>query len=576
MDAAPLPVTRSDVERAHEVIRGHVRRTPVIEVAAADLALEGAPVTFKLEQLQHTGSFKARGASYSVMTGDVPEAGVVAASGGNHGAALAWAAQAAGVPANVFVFSFTPQAKADRIRAYGATVHDGADGFDALMEQTLAFRDRTGALLVHAYDQPRTLAGQGTVAAEFLDQAPVDTLLVAVGGGGLIGGIAAYVEDRVKIVSVEPERAPTLRDALAAGRPVPSPAGGIAADSLGPGQVGALVFPIAQRHVDLALTVTETAIHDAWRLLWDRLRLVVEPGGAVALAALTSGAYRPAPDERVGVLLCGANTGIVGVPRPAMKIASFNINGIRARIEALLAWLDEATPDVALLQEIKCVDEAFPVEPFADRGYNVEVHGQKGFNGVAILSKLPLEDVSRGLPGDDSDDHARWIEATVIGRRAVRVCGLYLPNGNPAPGPKYDYKLAWMARLHARATALLAAEEAAVLAGDWNVIPQDEDAARPDAWRRDALGLPETRAAFRRVLNLGYTDAFRARVRGPGHYSFWDYQAGAFDRNDGIRIDHLLLTPQAADLMTDVGIDAAVRGRDKPSDHVPVWITLDA
>ncbi|MGR3803464.1 exodeoxyribonuclease III [Marinibacterium profundimaris] len=259
-----------------------------------------------------------------------------------------------------------------------------------------------------------------------------------------------------------------------------------------------------------------------------------------------------------------------------MKIATFNINGIRARAEALPTWLDEAQPDVALLQEIKSVDESFPRELFEDRGYNVETHGQKSFNGVAILSKLPLEDVTRGLPGDDDDDHARWIEATVVGEKAVRLCGLYLPNGNPVPGPKYDYKLAWMERLRTRASELLASEELAVMAGDYNIIPQAEDAARPDAWREDALFRLESREAFRRILALGFTDAFRATNQAPGHYSFWDYQAGAWDRNDGIRIDHLLLTPQAADRLTDCGIDAEIRGRTKPSDHVPVWIELDA
>ncbi|OYX44266.1 MAG: exodeoxyribonuclease III [Rhodobacterales bacterium 32-67-9] len=259
-----------------------------------------------------------------------------------------------------------------------------------------------------------------------------------------------------------------------------------------------------------------------------------------------------------------------------MKIATFNINGIKARAEALPAWLDEASPDVVLLQEIKSVDEAFPRELFEDRGYFVETHGQKGFNGVAILSKLPLEDVTRGLPGDEADEQARWIEATVVGKTALRLCGLYLPNGNPAPGPKYDYKLAWMARMKARAAELLADEIPVVLGGDYNVIPQSEDAARPEIWTEDALFLPESRAAFRRILHLGYTEAFRAREPGPGHYSFWDYQAGAWAKNNGIRIDHLLLSPQAADLMRGVGIDKAVRGGDKPSDHVPVWIDLDA
>lgn len=259
-----------------------------------------------------------------------------------------------------------------------------------------------------------------------------------------------------------------------------------------------------------------------------------------------------------------------------MKIATFNINGIKARIEQLTGWLEGAKPDVAVLQEIKSQDGTFPREIFEDMGYRVETHGQKSFNGVAILSRLPLEDITRGLPGDDGDEQARWIEATVVGDRAVRVCGLYLPNGNPAPGPKYDYKLGWMARLRDRAEALLAAEEPAIMAGDYNVIPQDEDAARPEAWKTDALALPESRDAFRRIVNLGFTDAFRARTRAPGHYSFWDYQAGAWNRNDGIRIDHVLLTPQAADLLRDCWIERDLRGQDKPSDHVPVWVDLDA
>lgn len=260
-----------------------------------------------------------------------------------------------------------------------------------------------------------------------------------------------------------------------------------------------------------------------------------------------------------------------------MKIATFNINGIKARIEALPAWLDDAQPDVALLQEIKSVDDAFPREVFEDRGYNVETHGQKSFNGVAILSKLPLEDVTRGLPGDEHDAQARYIEATVVGdSSALRLCGLYLPNGNPAPGPKYDYKLAWMERLRLRAKDLLAEEIPFVMAGDYNIIPQMEDAATPDSWREDALFRLDSRTAFRRLLNLGLTEAFRARTQGPGHYSFWDYQAGAWNRNNGIRIDHLLLCPQAADMLRECQIDKDVRGRDKPSDHVPVCIDLAA
>lgn len=259
-----------------------------------------------------------------------------------------------------------------------------------------------------------------------------------------------------------------------------------------------------------------------------------------------------------------------------MRIATFNINGIKARFEGLTEWLTDSAPDVAVLQEIKSVDEAFPREHFEDLGYIVETHGQKSFNGVALLSKLPLEDVTRGLPGDADDEQARWIEATVMGETPVRVCGMYLPNGNPVPGPKYDYKLAWMERLKARAQDLLNAEEIAVMCGDYNIIPQDEDAARPDAWREDALARPESRRAFREVLNLGFTEAFRAVNQGPGQYSFWDYQRGAYDRNDGIRIDHHLLTPQAADLLQTCWIEADVRGREKPSDHVPVWIELAA
>ena len=259
-----------------------------------------------------------------------------------------------------------------------------------------------------------------------------------------------------------------------------------------------------------------------------------------------------------------------------MKLATFNINGIKARIEALPAWLSAAQPDVVCLQEIKSVDEGFPREIFEAMGYRVETHGQKSFNGVAILSKLPLEDVTRGLPGDDADEQARWIEATVICRRPIRVCGLYLPNGNPAPGPKYDYKLAWMSRMEARAKVLLAQEEPTVFCGDYNVIPQDADAAKPELWTTDALALPQSRAAYRRLLALGLTDAFRARDASPGQYTFWDYQAGAWERNNGIRIDHLLLSPQAADLLRDCQIDKQVRAGDKPSDHVPIWINLDA
>lgn len=260
-----------------------------------------------------------------------------------------------------------------------------------------------------------------------------------------------------------------------------------------------------------------------------------------------------------------------------MRIASWNVNGIRARLHAIPGWLERARPDVALLQEIKSTDEAFPPGPFEDLGYRVETHGQKGFNGVAILSRLPLEDVTRGLPGDDGDEQARWIEASVSGAQgALRLCCLYLPNGNPVPGPKYDYKLAWMARMEDRVRALLAEEAPAVFLGDYNIIPLPLDAARPEAWAGDALFLPQGRAALRRMVNLGLTDALRVRDGGAGLYTYWDYKGAAWERNDGIRIDHVLLTPQAADLMGDCGIDRGMRAGERPSDHVPVWVELDA
>jgi len=267
-----------------------------------------------------------------------------------------------------------------------------------------------------------------------------------------------------------------------------------------------------------------------------------------------------------------------------MKLVSFNINGIKARGPALIRWLDAFQPDVLVMQEIKSVDDGFPREIFTERGYHLETHGQKGFNGVAIASKLPLSDVSRGLPGDDDDAQSRYIEATVQGAtHSLRVCGLYLPNGNPVeldgagapvPGGKYAYKLAWMDRLRARAAELLAAETPFVMLGDYNIIPQPEDAARPKAWENDALFRLPSRAAFRQIVNLGLTDALRARTQAPESYTFWDYQAGAWDRNDGIRIDHILLCPYAADWLQYCGIDRAVRGEEKPSDHVPIWAEM--
>jgi exodeoxyribonuclease-3 len=258
-----------------------------------------------------------------------------------------------------------------------------------------------------------------------------------------------------------------------------------------------------------------------------------------------------------------------------MRIATWNINGVKARIASLLTWLRTAEPDIVCLQEIKTVDEGFPRLEIESLGYNVATHGQKGFNGVAILSKHPIEDVSRGLPGDPDDPQARYIEAVVpAGERIVRVGGLYLPNGNPIGGDKFAYKLAWLDRLEAHARALLALEEPLVLCGDFNIIPEAEDAKTPGAWVNDALFQPESRRAWRRLLALGLTDAVRAVHPQDGVYTFWDYQAGAWQKDNGIRIDHLLLSPSAADRLVDAGVDRTPRGWEKPSDHTPAWVEL--
>jgi exodeoxyribonuclease-3 len=259
-----------------------------------------------------------------------------------------------------------------------------------------------------------------------------------------------------------------------------------------------------------------------------------------------------------------------------MRIATWNVNSVRQRIESLQAWLAERSPDIVCLQEIKCVDEAFPREVFEGLGYNVAVHGQKGFNGVALLSKLPFDEVAPGLIGDESDVQARFLEALVSTKSGVlRVVSLYLPNGNPPETDKYAYKLKWMDRLIAFSRERLKLEEPLLLAGDYNVIPAPADARRPEAWVKDALFLPHTRERFRALTNLGLTDAVRAVSDAAGLYTFWDYQAGGWQKDDGIRIDHLLLSPQAADRLKDAGIDRHVRGWDKPSDHVPVWVDLD-
>jgi exodeoxyribonuclease III len=260
-----------------------------------------------------------------------------------------------------------------------------------------------------------------------------------------------------------------------------------------------------------------------------------------------------------------------------MIVATWNINGVKARIETLLHWLKEANPDVCCLQEIKCEDGKFPAEPIESLGYNMAVHGQKGFNGVAILSKRPFDEVVRALPGDDGDVQARYVEAVIPGERGiVRVASIYLPNGNPPGGEKFAYKLAWMDRLAAHARARLALEEPLVLAGDLNVIPTPLDARHPANWTGDALFQPETRAKYRTLLHLGFTDALRALNTRGEVYTFWDYQAGAWQKNNGIRIDFSLLSPQAADRLMAARVDKHVRGWEKPSDHVPVVIELDA
>lgn len=254
-----------------------------------------------------------------------------------------------------------------------------------------------------------------------------------------------------------------------------------------------------------------------------------------------------------------------------MKIASFNVNGIRARIVTLLNWLQEAKPDIVVLQEIKSTNENFPKNEIEDLGYNIAIHGQKSFNGVAILSLFPIDDIKLGLDGDTNDLQSRWIEAEI---NSLRICGLYLPNGNPWPGPKFDYKIEWMDRFYKRALEILSEEQASVLLGDYNVIPQKEDAANLKLWENDALYHSEIKDRFQRILNLGFTDAFRAIHPTSKTFTFWDYQGGSWKKNNGIRIDHVLLCPQAADRLTSCSIDKYLRGEQKPSDHVPIWVEL--
>jgi threonine dehydratase len=302
-------MSRAAIEGAYSVIGPHVRITPVLELSGADVGLPPLSLTLKLELFQHSGSFKARGAFANLLLRAVPPAGVVAASGGNHGAAVAYAAMRLGVPAKIFVPTVSSPAKIARIRSYGADLVVGGERYADALAASEAWVASSGALPVHAYDQAETLLGQGTLALELDGQAPaLDTLLVAVGGGGLIGGIAAWYGGRVRVIGVEPEAAPTLTEALRAGRPVDAPAGGLAADSLAPRRVGELMFPIARAHVERVVLVSDEAIRAAQRRLWEAVRVVAEPGGAAAFAALLAGAYVPAPGERVGVVVSGGNT----------------------------------------------------------------------------------------------------------------------------------------------------------------------------------------------------------------------------------------------------------------------------
>jgi threonine dehydratase len=308
-DAVGFAVDRGSIGAVWEVIRPHVRVTPTLELSGADFGLAPFPLTLKLELLQHSGSFKARGAFANLLRRSVPEAGVVAASGGNHGAAVAYAAMRLGVPAKIFVPTVSSAAKVQRIREYGADLAIVGDRYAEALAASEAWADRTGALSVHAYDQTETLLGQGTLGMELGAQAPgLETVLVSVGGGGLIGGVAGWYAGRVRVIGVEPELAPTLSEALKAGRPVDTPAGGIAADSLAPRRVGELMFPIAQAFVARVVLVSDQAIREAQRALWRAARIVAEPGGAAALAALLGGAYVPAPGERVGVVVSGGNS----------------------------------------------------------------------------------------------------------------------------------------------------------------------------------------------------------------------------------------------------------------------------
>jgi threonine dehydratase len=315
MTDSSIAAMRENIARTYDVIRPYIRRTPVAQVDAADFGLGPMPLVLKLEFMQHTGSFKTRGAFSNLLTRAVPPAGVVAASGGNHGVAVAYAAMKTGKAARIFVPTVSSPAKMERIRSYGADLVVSGERYNDALIASEGWAEQSGAMPVHAYNQMETLWGAGSAGLEFEEQAPdIDTLLVACGGGGLIGGIAGWYQGRVRLVGVEPELAPTLYRALASGRPVDAEDGGIAADSLAPKRVGELMFPLAQRWVERVALVSDEAIMAAQRALWSTLRVVAEPGGAAAFAALLSGVYRPAAGERVGVLVCGANTTAVELP----------------------------------------------------------------------------------------------------------------------------------------------------------------------------------------------------------------------------------------------------------------------
>lgn len=307
-------IDRENIRATERLIRPFIRRTPILEADGADFGLDSISLIFKLESLQHTGSFKARGAFANLLTREIPAAGVVAATGGNHGVAVAYAAKKLGKPARIFVPSVASPEKIERIRSFGAELVITGERYADALAASQEWAARSGALAVHAYDQMETLLGQGSVGLEFEEQFPdLDTLLVAVGGGGLIGGVAAWYANRIRIVGVEPEAAPTLTYALRAGQPVDSPAGGVAADSLAPKRVGELMFPIAQRHVESVVLVPDDAILEAQEKLWSVVRVLAEPGGAAAFAALLTRGYRPKARERVGVLVCGGNTAAVNL-----------------------------------------------------------------------------------------------------------------------------------------------------------------------------------------------------------------------------------------------------------------------